>query len=97
LLASLRGLLAIAVEDCERAQSAYQVLLPHAARPAGTDSVMPLWPVAHVLGDLARYLGRSDADEHYRHALAIADRAGAPLWRDAAQRRLGAQRLPETS
>lgn len=87
--AAVRGLLAIAIDDRERAGSAYQALLPFAGRPAGADGMLiTLSPVAQILGDLARYLGRPEAEAHYRHALAIAERAQAAPWREAATRRL---------
>jgi DNA-binding SARP family transcriptional activator len=83
------ALLAIAIDDTERARSCYRELLPYAARPAGTDTgTMALWPTAQILGDLARYLGVDDAQAHYRHALAIAERSGVVPWRDAAMRHL---------
>jgi DNA-binding SARP family transcriptional activator len=84
----IRGLLAIAIDDRDRAESAYQALLPFAARPAGSDSLTPLWPVAQILGDIARYLGVHGAEEHYRHALAIAEQARVQPWSEAATRRL---------
>jgi hypothetical protein len=88
-MTGVRGLLAIAIDDRERAESAYQALLPHAARPTGSDSgLFTLWPAAQIAGDLARYLEFPGAEEHYRHAIAVADLAGVPLWRDAALRRL---------
>ncbi len=87
---AVRGLLAIALKDRERAESAYQALLPFAARPAGAETgVMSLWPAAQILGDLARYLRLPDAEAHYRHALVIAEQAHVEPWRDAAMRRLG--------
>ncbi|MGB6456651.1 MAG: BTAD domain-containing putative transcriptional regulator [Streptosporangiaceae bacterium] len=87
-LTSVRGLLAIAIDDRERAQSSYNALLPFAARPAGADSMVPLWPVAQILGDLARYLDSEDARAHYEHAMAIAQRADVEPWRAAATRRI---------
>jgi DNA-binding SARP family transcriptional activator len=85
----VRGLLAIALDDREQAGSAYQALLPFAGRPAGADSmVVTLWPVALILGDLARYLRLPCAEAHYRHALAIAGQARVEPWRQAALRRL---------
>ena len=36
-MTGIRGLLAIAIDDRERAESAYQALLPYAARPVGAD------------------------------------------------------------
>ena len=88
-LTGIRGLLAIALDDRERAESAYQALLPFAARPAGADTMLiTLWPVAHILGDLARYLRIPGAQAHYKHALAIAEHAHVESWREAAIRRL---------
>jgi DNA-binding SARP family transcriptional activator len=89
LLTAICALLAIAVDDAERARSCYQDLLPYAGRPAGGDTgTLTLWPVAHVLGDLARYLGIDDPPAHYRRALAVAEREDVTLWREAALRRL---------
>jgi DNA-binding SARP family transcriptional activator len=88
-LTSASGLLGIAVDDRDRAASAYRTLLPHAAEPAGAESLLlTLWPVAQILGDLAAYLGLPGADAHYREALAIGERSGVRSWRDAAARRL---------
>ena len=88
-LAGVRGLLGIAVDDRERARSAYDALLPYAAQPAGTESMLvPCWPTAQILGDLARHLGLPGAGAHYREALAIGERAGVRSWRDAATNRL---------
>jgi DNA-binding SARP family transcriptional activator len=91
LMTSIRGLLGMAIDDRERAESAYQALLPFASRPAGSDSgMMTLWPAALILGDLARYLGRPDAQAHYQHALAIADQAQVRTWAESARNRLAA-------
>jgi DNA-binding SARP family transcriptional activator len=84
----VRGLLAIAIDDRERAGSAYQDLMPYAAQPAGAEILNSLWPVAQILGDLARYLGLPGAETHYKHALAIAEHAHVDPWREAAIRRL---------
>jgi hypothetical protein len=89
-LTGVRGLLAIALDDRERAAPVYTELLPYAARPAGAETgLVTLWPVALILGDLARYLGLPGAQAHYRQALAVAEQARAELWRQAALRRLG--------
>jgi DNA-binding SARP family transcriptional activator len=83
----VRGLLAVAIDDRERAESAYQALLPYAARPAGAETgALTLWPAAQILGDLARYLRLPGAEAHYRHALAIAEQAHVEPWREAAMR-----------
>jgi DNA-binding SARP family transcriptional activator len=95
VVTAICALLAIAVDDTERARSCYRDLLPYAARPAATDTgTVTLWPTAQILGDLAAYLGVDDAQAHYRHALAIAERSGIAVWRDAARSRLkqGTQR-----
>ena len=85
----IRGLLTIALDDRQRAESAYQALLPFAARPAGADTMLiTLWPVAQILGDLARYLGIPGAQAHYEHALAIAEHAHVEPWRQAAMKRM---------
>ena len=82
---AIRGLLAIALDDRGRAESAYHALLPFAARPAGADTgVMSLWPVAQILGDLACYLRLPGTQAHYQDALAVADRAHVEPWRAAA-------------
>ena len=88
-MTGVRGLLAIAIDDLERAESAYQDLLPYAARPVGADSlIVTLWPAAQILGDLARHFRFPGAEAHYRHALAIAEHAHVEPWREAAMRRL---------
>jgi DNA-binding SARP family transcriptional activator len=85
----IRGLLGVALDDRHRAQSAYQALLPYAARPVGADTgLFTLWPAAQILGDLAGYLGLPGARYHYEHALAIAEKANVEPWRAAARRRL---------
>jgi hypothetical protein len=53
---------------------------------------MSLWPAAQVLGDLAGHLSLPNAVAHYKHALATAEQAGVPLWREAAIRRLDSAR-----
>jgi DNA-binding SARP family transcriptional activator len=86
---AIRGMLAIALDDRDRAGSLYHSLLPVAAQPVGAESMLvSLWPAAQLLGDLARYLGAPGADAHYQHALAIAERANVKPWREAAMSRL---------
>jgi hypothetical protein len=88
-LTGIRGLLAVAIDDRERARSAYRRLMPFADRPAGADSILiTLWPAAQILGDLAGYLGMSGSRTHYERALAIAERAHVAPWREAAAKRL---------
>jgi hypothetical protein len=85
----VRGLLAVAIDDRGRADSAYEALLPFAGRPAGAETAaVTLWPTAVILGDLARYLGRPGADEHNQQSLAVAEAAGVRSWAQAAADRL---------
>jgi hypothetical protein len=85
----VRGLLAIAVDDRHRGESAYRALLPFAARPTGAETgFLTLWPAAQILGDLAAHLGLPGAQAHYEHALAVAEKANVEPWRAAARRRL---------
>lgn len=92
-MTGLRGLLAVAIDDRERAGSVYQALLPFGDRFAGADAVLiTLGPVAQILGDLARCLGLPGAEAHYRQALALAERAHAGPWLAAAARRLRERR-----
>lgn len=91
VMTGVRGLLGIAIDDHERAESAYQALLPFAGRGAGADTaVMTLWPAAQILGDLARYLGFPGAETHDQQALATASQAKVHTWADAARNRLPA-------
>ncbi len=87
LRTGVRGLLAIALDDRQRGESAYQELLPFAGRPIGAETgFVSLWPAAQVLGDLARYLGLPGARAHYEHALAVAEMANVEPWQAAARR-----------
>jgi DNA-binding SARP family transcriptional activator len=88
-MTGVRGMLATAIGDRDRAASAYRELQPYAARPAGADSgLLTLWPTALILGDLASDLGLPDADDHYRHALDVAAQANVEVWAEAARDRL---------
>jgi tetratricopeptide (TPR) repeat protein len=88
-MVAVRGLLALAIGDRERAESSYQALQPYAGRPAGAETgVMTLGPAAQILGDLARYLDLTGAEDHYRQALALGERAGVRAWTEAARQRL---------
>lgn len=85
----IRGVLAVAIDDRSRADAVYEALLPFASRPAGADTgAMTLWPAALILGDLARYLGRPGALDHYRQALAVAGASGVRSWAQAASNRM---------
>ena len=87
-MTGVRGLLAIATDDLERAECTYQDLLPYAAHPVEAVLIATLWPAAQILGDLARHFRFPGAEAHYRHALAIAEQAHVEPWREAAMKRL---------
>ena len=66
----------------------YETLLPAAGELAGAGSgLLTFGPVALYLGHLATALGRPAA-AHFRQALEIAERAGAPHWAAEARRSL---------
>jgi hypothetical protein len=78
---------AIRAGDRRALEKLYADLLPAADEIAGAGSgLLALGPVAAHLGDLATALGRPDeAVAHHRQALAVAERAGAPHWAEAAR------------
>ncbi|MEU1815913.1 BTAD domain-containing putative transcriptional regulator [Streptomyces roseifaciens] len=88
----LAAVLAVELGDREMASSVYRQLLPAADGLAGAGSgVVTLGPVAQHLGALAHLLDRPRAAaDHYRRARAVAERAGARHWAEAAGRGLGA-------
>jgi tetratricopeptide (TPR) repeat protein len=66
------------LEDRDRAPTLYELLAPRAGRWPVWCETMPLGPVAHMLGLLARTMGRFDvAVEHFELAIADARRIGA--------------------
>ncbi|MFI8926864.1 BTAD domain-containing putative transcriptional regulator [Streptomyces sp. NPDC053474] len=78
--------------DAVAMADAYRRLLPAGDELAGAGSgLVALGPVAQELGDLAVALGRPAA-AHYRTALAVAERAGAPHWAATARAALTAVR-----
>ncbi len=92
-LTSLRALALIAVNDRDGAERVYTDLLPHRdGPPAGAESVsLAVRPVAHVLGELAVFLGRGEeAAAHFAQAADIADRWNAPHWSTVARARAAA-------
>ncbi|WP_188277533.1 hypothetical protein [Streptomyces sp. CBMA152] len=86
----LAAVLAVELGDRETVSSVYRQLLPAADGLAGAGSgVVTLGPVAHHLGALAHLLDRPrEAADHYRRARAVAERAGARHWAEAARRGL---------
>ncbi|MFC4114078.1 AfsR/SARP family transcriptional regulator [Nonomuraea zeae] len=88
-LTTLRAMAGVALNDRDAAEEMYATLLPHRdGPPAGAASLaLALRPVAHTLGELAVFLGRTDeAAAHFTRAAAVADRWNAPHW--AAEARL---------
>ncbi|MGA4840459.1 BTAD domain-containing putative transcriptional regulator [Streptomyces sp. G45] len=82
-----REVLSGADVDAGEAASLYRALLPACGELGGAGSgLLTLGPVAQYAGDLAVALGRpAVARDHYRQALAVAERAGARRWADAAR------------
>ncbi|TDD80827.1 hypothetical protein E1293_19995, partial [Actinomadura darangshiensis] len=96
----VRGLRAIALGDRALADEAYTALLPYEGHfTGGSTAVATVGPVAHILGDLARFLDRpSDvAAAHYRKAADVAARLSAPFWAEKAALALGGDPLEPTS
>jgi hypothetical protein len=92
----LRAVATLARDDKDGMRARYAELLPAAGELAGAGSgLLTLRPVAQYLGDLAMALGRADAAaDHYRQAMTLAERAGAPDWAAAARAGMvAAQRL----
>ncbi|MET8389863.1 BTAD domain-containing putative transcriptional regulator [Streptosporangium canum] len=88
-LTTLRAMAIVALNDRDAAEEIYATLLPHRnGPPAGAASLsVALRPVAHTLGELAVFLGRTDeAAAHFTQAATIADHWNAPHW--AAEARL---------
>ncbi|MEU0480835.1 BTAD domain-containing putative transcriptional regulator [Streptosporangium sp. NPDC006013] len=88
-LTTLRAMAIVALNDRDAAEEIYATLLPHRnGPPAGAASLsLALRPVAHTLGELAVFLGRTDeAAAHLTQAATIADHWNAPHW--AAEARL---------
>ncbi|MFE3826553.1 BTAD domain-containing putative transcriptional regulator [Streptomyces sp. NPDC059092] len=81
---------AVGVGDRPVMWRTYDRLLPAEGELAGAGSgLLCLGPVARHLGDLALACGeRERAADHYRRALAVARKAGAPHWAGAAQEAL---------
>ncbi|MEJ2854448.1 MULTISPECIES: BTAD domain-containing putative transcriptional regulator [unclassified Saccharothrix] len=84
--ACLRAVRAIQDGDRPTMSRLYTDLLPAEHELAGAGSgILTLRPVAHYLGDLATTLFPNRAAQHYRHALDLARKAGAPHWIAAAE------------
>ncbi|NUT97308.1 MAG: SARP family transcriptional regulator, partial [Saccharothrix sp.] len=84
--ACLRAVRALQDGDVPTMSRLYDELLPAEHELAGAGSgILTLRPVAHYLGDLATVLHPDRAADHYRRALDLARRAGAPHWIAAAE------------
>ncbi|MGW0771709.1 BTAD domain-containing putative transcriptional regulator [Streptomyces sp. NPDC002676] len=86
-LAGLRGMAAVAFGDRTLAAEVYQDLLPLHGLAAGASSLSTAFrPVAQILGELARFLGRPrQARDHYLEAARVAAAWDSPHWADAAR------------
>ncbi|MFI6740531.1 BTAD domain-containing putative transcriptional regulator [Nonomuraea sp. NPDC050451] len=85
----LRAQTAVALGDVEVAVRCYHNLRQWDGELAGMHSgSVTLGPVALLLGDLARLMGR-DPDRHYARAEEIAELVGSPHWARAARERRG--------
>ncbi|MFB9532120.1 BTAD domain-containing putative transcriptional regulator [Nonomuraea roseola] len=87
---TLRAMAIVALNDRDAAEEIYATLLPHRnGPPAGAASLsVALRPVAHTLGELAVFIGRTDeAAAHFAQAATIADRWNAPHWAAEARSR----------
>lgn len=88
-LTTLRAMAIVALNDRDAAEEIYATLLPHrSGPPAGAASLsVALRPVAHTLGELAVFLGRTEAAAHFTQAATIADWWNAPHWAAEARSR----------
>ncbi|OPG12237.1 BTAD domain-containing putative transcriptional regulator [Microbispora sp. GKU 823] len=82
-----RSATAIALAEREAAAECYHQLLPVEGEMAGMSTAsVTFGPVAHTLGDLAVFLGRSEAATgHYGRAAQVARQVGSPHWEKAAR------------
>lgn len=86
---AMRAETAVALADREVAAECYEALRPWAGTLAGLSSgTVTLGPVDETLGRLARLLGLP-AEEHFRGAVALAERLGATHWAARASAELG--------
>lgn len=86
---AMRSETAVALGDREVAAECYEALRPWAGTLAGLSSgTVTLGPVDETLGRLARLLGLP-SDEHFRGAVALAERLGAHHWAARAAAQLG--------
>ncbi len=92
--AALRAMALISIGDRDAAPRLYQDLLPLRDQLPGALSLsLAMRPVAHILGDLAVFLGRPEqAAAHFGHAVTIAERWHAPRWAAGARAALRAIR-----
>ncbi|MEU4084664.1 BTAD domain-containing putative transcriptional regulator [Streptomyces aureus] len=92
ILAALRGVAAIAFDDREAAAEVYAALLPLQGLAGGASSLSIVYrPIAHTLGDLARFLGDQErARHHYLDALRVAAAWDSPHWEACARAALAA-------
>ena len=90
LLLTLRGMVVIGLAEQAEAAGLYPELLMYRGQVAGAGTgSFAAGPVDTVLGDLSAMLGRPmQALDHYRTALALAQRCGCEPWIRQVQERL---------
>lgn len=91
LFLSIRAQVVVALGERDEAVGLYDELLPYCGFLASSSGSFALGPLDTPLGGLARLIGRPEvAGEHYRTALALAQRCGSQPWADAARAGLAA-------
>ncbi|MGJ6968367.1 BTAD domain-containing putative transcriptional regulator [Streptosporangium sp. G11] len=90
VLATLRAMAVVALEDRHEARELMETLLPlRDVLPGASSNSLVARPMAHTLGELALLLGRDEeAAEHLTHAMKVARRWESPLWERQALERL---------
>lgn len=96
LALAVRARRAIVLGDRELAEDCLVALLPFADHIAGgASAVATVGPIAHVLGDLAAFLGRpEEAAGYYRDAIGVAAKIGVEHWSRVASDALRALGIP---
>lgn len=86
-LATIRAMAIVALGERDKAEELIDALLPLRDHlPGAASTAVAMRPVAHTLGELSLLLGRrSEAAEHFTHAIELARRWQSPIWLAEAQ------------